>query len=256
MITPQRLLSLSLRVGALALLSFAGLGSATAQPRIQIVGGDSVNFGRIATDSLRHEIVIKNVGNQTLKITEIKPGCGCTTAQPLTKKELAPNEIAKVGIAINVKGHQGIQMKNVYVMSNDPDPSRDTVTINYKADVIQDVTASAGIFSMVSNAQVGGEYPSTLTLTNTSDQPITIQPPTATTPSEHLTVNFDMKEPKTLKPGEQLELVAHVKPDRPGMYTTEVDVKTSGAVTPTMSFRLITHSVPAEAATPEGTAKQ
>ncbi len=256
MITPQRLLSLSLRVGALALISFAGLGSATAQPRIQIVGGDTVNFGRIAADTLKREIVIKNVGNKPLKISEVRPSCGCTTTSPLSKNELAPNETAKVGIAINVKGHSGIQRKSVYVSSNDPDASRDTVTVSFVADLIQDVTASAGIFSMVSNAQVGGEYPSTLILTNTSDQPITIDPPTATTQSDQLTVNFDLKQPRTLKPGEQLEVVAHVKPMRPGMYTTEVGIKTSGKVTPSMSFRLITHSVPAEAATPEGTAKQ
>ncbi len=247
MITPQRLLASMVRTGSMALLFFTAFGAspdlALAQPHIQIVGGDTVDWGRIATDTLKHRIQIVNVGTELLRITDVRPSCGCTTTTPLSKSELNPNDTAIVEIAINVKGHTGQQRKTVSIVSNDPDPARSTIAMSFTADLIQDVTASATIFDMIRDAKIGGDYTSKVVLTNTSDGPLTIHPPTVTTPNGDLAVSFELKKPATLKPGETLDLVAHVKPKKAGMYTTDVSVKTSGKHTPDLDLKLITAAV-------------
>ena len=41
----------------------------------------SYNFGKVIQGAMiRHEFVVSNAGDQTLRITDVHPGCGCTTA--------------------------------------------------------------------------------------------------------------------------------------------------------------------------------
>ncbi len=79
-----------------------------AQPKIEIVGGDTYDWGTVkrTDDPLRAKIKIKNVGTEVLKITEVKPGCGCTTA-PLDKNELKPGEEASLDVTLRITGYQG-----------------------------------------------------------------------------------------------------------------------------------------------------
>lgn len=60
---------------------------AFAQPKISIQGGDTQDWGKVKPkDSpLKASIKITNEGSEELKISDVRPGCGCTTA-PLDKK--------------------------------------------------------------------------------------------------------------------------------------------------------------------------
>lgn len=245
MSTPQRLAALLLRSGALALLSAAAIGvttsTATAQPRIEIVGGPTVNWGRIAADTLKHTIKIVNAGNQPLEIKEVRPSCGCTTTDKLSKNILEPNDTATVGIAINVKGHHGPQVKKVTIVSGDPDTTRSNMTMIFQADLIQNLAANASMFNMIRNAKIGADYTSEVELRNVGDEPVTIKMPTAK-PSDAVAVSFDLKEPKTLQPGETYKLVAHVKASQAGMFTSDINIPTTGKYTPELNLKLITQA--------------
>jgi|GEM_PF-3424447 len=251
MITPQRFAAYLLRAGALVLFSAVVIGAFTtttvAQPRIQIVGGDTVNWGRIAADTLKHTITIVNTGDGVLEISEVRPSCGCTTTEKLSKNSLAPNDTATVGIAINVKGHHGPQLKRVTITSNDPDSARASLAMIFRADLLQSVAANATMFTMIREAKIGNDYRSNVELRNVGDEPVTIRPPRAAA-GDDVAISFDLVAPRTLQPGETLDLVAHVTPRTPGMHTTEITVPTSGKYTPELNLKVITQVVDPDAA--------
>src|SRR5687768_6438622 len=62
----------------LALLILAG-GSALAQGKVEVVGGDRYDWGRVAPGNLTATIVVRNAGTGVLNISRVQPGCGCTS---------------------------------------------------------------------------------------------------------------------------------------------------------------------------------
>ncbi|MCO5249996.1 MAG: DUF1573 domain-containing protein [Candidatus Kapabacteria bacterium] len=192
-----------------------------AQPKIEIVGGTTKNWGTVApADSpLKYDLIVKNSGNQNLKISNVRPTCGCTTA-PLEKDELKPNESTKISITFNVSQNSGPVQKQIMVYSNDPvNPS-----INYTlmAEVVRPLTVSPSNHLSFRDLVVGSVGESTLKIKNTSNRNITMTD-FKTTPSE-LTINLSGK--KRLRPGEEIELKAKVLPLKTGNLNTRISIKT------------------------------
>src|SRR5574341_98266 len=65
-----------------------------------------------------HVYQIQNVGEDTLKISSVKPSCGCTSA-PLKKNILAPGELVDLEVSFDAKNFMGKVHKTVTVNSND-----------------------------------------------------------------------------------------------------------------------------------------
>ena len=95
--------------------------SAFAQPKLVIQGGDTHDWGTVKQpkEPLKAVVVIRNDGTDTLKISDVKPGCGCTTA-PLDKKVLLPGEQTNMNVTLNVGSSSGNVHKTVRISSNDP----------------------------------------------------------------------------------------------------------------------------------------
>jgi len=93
---------------------------AGGKPKI-VCDEPTYNFGeRDADTDVEHTFILRNAGDATLEITEVKPGCGCTTAQ-LETRTLAPGQEVKLAAKLSLKGRQGLQTKPIMVMSNDPE---------------------------------------------------------------------------------------------------------------------------------------
>jgi len=61
------------------------------EPELKLINY-SYDFGNIKKDSIyQGKAIIKNIGNDTLKIQQISPDCSCTNAY-VTKKEILPND--------------------------------------------------------------------------------------------------------------------------------------------------------------------
>jgi hypothetical protein len=71
-------------------------------------------------EKVEHDFVIKNIGEGTLNIKQVRTSCGCTVAQP-KKNVLAPGEETTVNAVLNLKGRQGSQVKTITVASDDPE---------------------------------------------------------------------------------------------------------------------------------------
>ena len=76
-------------------------------------------FGRIPEGSVvSHVYWIKNIGTDTLKITEVKTTCGCTKA-PLNKKVIASNDSTEVELIFSAGRYEGEVVKSASITSND-----------------------------------------------------------------------------------------------------------------------------------------
>jgi hypothetical protein len=115
-----------------ALAEYTGAQNATSQgdeavikvnpaskARIDIAP-DNYDFGSIPRGAIVvHSFVVKNVGKDTLTITNVKPTCGCTTA-PLSDSLIAPGGQADITATFNTQTFNGRVKKQIYVDSSDP----------------------------------------------------------------------------------------------------------------------------------------
>jgi hypothetical protein len=202
-----------------------------SQPKIEITGGDTKDWGKVSPkDSpLKTDIVIKNIGSELLKITKMKPGCGCTTA-PLKKDSLAPGESTVVEVSLNISGNTGGVTKSISIETNDPAKT----SINYllRAEVIRPISVLPRTYMSFEKLQVGKTGESKVIIKNTSNEVIILSD--VRTSPEELKINLVNK--KELKPGEEFELVGKITPTKAGSINTNVTIKTSHPDSPELSI--------------------
>lgn len=75
-----------------------------------------INEGQVLEVSYR----FKNTGDKPLVIKSVRPGCGCTAANP-PDKPIAPGEEGVINASFNSEGRGGVQKKDIYVTTNTKD---------------------------------------------------------------------------------------------------------------------------------------
>ena len=127
-------------------------------------------FGEVwSGDKIEHTFEVRNTGEGILKISSVKPSCGCTVA-PNYSREIAPGATGKISIIINTTKLRSSIKKTVTVNSNDPTTRayRLTVSGKIKQRVIID-PKRGGSFGRI---QANQKLERTLTLKNNTDSPI------------------------------------------------------------------------------------
>ncbi len=229
------------RLAALILLPFLTAAVAYAQPKIEIVGGLVQDFGKTSDNDANGVVKIMNAGNDTLRLVKITPSCHCTTGPfDKIKKTLGPGETVSVDVTMDVKGRMGEQKKFLTIISNDPDPGRDTIRVTVATTVVRDLEVWPVMFPVVQGTEVGVEKPSEVTITNTGTEPATLEVPTVSE-SPDMKVRFSMTEKKELQPGEKFQLQAFVTPLKTGAVTGQVIVRTSSPNMPELNMGLFTN---------------
>ena len=97
-------------------------------PKIQM-DEESYDFGDIIQgESVTHEFIIKNIGNDKLLINSAKGSCGCTV--PVWPKEpILEGEESTIKVTFNSAGKKGRQNKTVTLVTN-AIPNTKVITIN------------------------------------------------------------------------------------------------------------------------------
>ncbi|MCX6139294.1 MAG: DUF1573 domain-containing protein [Candidatus Kapabacteria bacterium] len=228
----------------LALIGLSA-GSVYAQPKLEVVGGETYDWGKVKPPKEGHleaEIKMKNVGDRAMKLTEVRPGCGCTKTDP-DKFELAPGEVSTMKVKLNISPAQsGPVMKNITVSWADLEGNKaltafrsnstpvptgaDTVVrsgyIWLKADVQRELMFTPSIYFSFNDLKVGQESTSKLDVVNNSDKDVIFSDWTT---EGGIVCNQATRV--TLKPGQKLEIIAKLIPSVKGNYTGGVKVKTS-----------------------------
>lgn len=104
-------------------------GTAFATPVIR-VDRPAHNFGTITQGiKLDHTFVIKNQGDSSLKIVNIRPTCGCTAANA-TVPIVAPGKSSEIKVTFNSANFFGNVSKTIAVETNDPKTPVFTLTLS------------------------------------------------------------------------------------------------------------------------------
>ena len=201
------------------------ISAALGQPKIQATGGPTYDFGDAYTgNKVDRMLTIRNVGNDTLRISDVKAQCGCTAAM-MTTTRIAPGDSGKLSISFNTSAYGGSRpTKQVYVSSNDT--SQPKLTITFNVNVINVLNLEPKFFSF-NNTKLDTTYIKTITITNPSKDAIKI-----------LSVNSSDSEikveimKKQLMPGEQTELQAVFHPTKAGTPQSNIEIVTDNKIQP------------------------
>jgi hypothetical protein len=180
--------------------------NAMAQPKLQVVGGNTYDWGKVTPKVLTTKIQIQNVGNKTLFISKVKPSCGCTTA-PMDRRTLEPGEIGTMNVNLSLDiSYTGKVVKKIDISSNDP-VTPDTV-IYLQCMVVTPIEVTPHAYLSFKDMQVGYESSSTVTIKNVSDTIITLS--NFEKSPDFMSINIANQV--VLKPGESFELTAKMRP--------------------------------------------
>ena len=119
-----------------AILAFVGAGNIYAQKKAVIKFNKTENdFGQIKEEAgkVKCTFTFTNTGDDTLKIIDVKPGCGCIVAD-WTKTGIAPKKSGYVNAEFDPAKRPGIFNKGIAVNTNDP--TQQMINLVIKGDVI------------------------------------------------------------------------------------------------------------------------
>lgn len=242
-------LLLSLAVAVFAVVS------ASAQAKLEVVGGDTYDWGKVKPPKEGHleaTIQMKNTGDRALRITEVRPGCGCTKTDP-DKYDLKPGEVSTMKVKLNISPTQAGALTKSITLSwadlagNDalkefrasgkavPSGADTNVRTGYlwlKADVQREISFTPSMYFAFNDLKVGVETTSKVEMTNNSDADVTVSDWQT---DGGLVVNQTGRV--TVKAKGKLEIIAKLVPSAKGNYSGGVKFKTSHPDNPEVDLR-------------------
>ena len=168
--------------------------------------------------TVSHIFQVKNIGEDTLLIIRVRPGCGCTTV-PLFKDRLAPKETADLEVVFDSdKIRPGKTSKSIQIISNDP--TKPLEELHFTANVrdtnsLVKFTPEQIYFDTVRQEK---ETKQTLMVENICQENLSVK--LVEEPKGFVDLNVPRR---SLKPGEKMEITLGLKKNVPvGGYRTSV----------------------------------
>lgn len=180
--------------------------SVLAGPQV-IVPDTTFDFGKVVQNAtVSHSFWIKSVGDDTLRITRIVPGCGCTQA-PVTDSVVAPGDSTRLEIVFSTKSFRGLVAKHPFFETN-AGPGRNYLKImadlSVDAEQMRPLVLSPAVVDVSQFTQTPRRR-AKLQITNVSDTDFELKL------VDHAFNNFDLDLPKKVKAGETVEATVLVK---------------------------------------------
>jgi len=193
----------SLVIVIAAIFIFNNLQNKTPKVPKMSLSEEEWNFGKIKeNEKANHIFTITNTGGEELVISRVRASCGCT-ATMLSSDHILPGKSAELKTTFNPSGYKGEVKKTIYIESNDPELSKERITI------IAEVEPVPAPKAFISNSQwdLGlvsrGDYPKfTFTIENKGELDLIIDKIDA---SEY--VKYNSTIPLTIQPGEKEEII-------------------------------------------------
>lgn len=202
----------------------------SAQPKLEIENGNEYNWGKVKPDNspLKAKVKIYNNGNAELVITNVRPGCGCTTA-PLDKYKIPPGDFANLDITLNVSSNTGSVIKSILIESNDSERK----SFHYYLKAIIDRAIEVNPQFLAYNELYSGKEASAKTiLKNTTANNIII----TGIEVQPATLKTNLKVNDIIPSNGELALEAILTPTSTGMNNIKVTLKTNCPDAPTIEI--------------------
>jgi Protein of unknown function (DUF1573) len=199
----------------------------TSGPRIEFADLN-YDFGKVdAGEVVKHDFVFINMGDQLLVISDVRPGCGCTTAGAWDK-QVEPGKTGHIPVQFNSGGYGGSVLKTVTVSCNDP--ARKSVLLQIKGAIWKafDVSPMYAVFNLLPEGQTNQTQ--VIRIISKDDQPVTVSDPACNNPAFKT-------ELKTVQEGKEFELRVTVSPSQAsGNFSGSITMKTSAPKMPVISL--------------------
>jgi hypothetical protein len=221
---------------------------AIAGPKIEF-GESDFNFGKIMSGEIvRHDFVFTNTGTITLDITDVRPGCGCTTAGEWSRR-VEPGQSGSIPLQFNSSGFGGEVTKSATVACNDPGQTNIILQIIGTVWKPIEITPEMVVFNLSNDVQTNETK--VARITNNLEEPLTL--------SDLQSTNRSFRaELKTIRPGMQFELhITAVPPFNSPSTMATLSLKTSAPQMPLLSvsaYAMVQQAVtvaPSETKVPE-----
>lgn len=153
----------------------SGFETAINPPALQVV--DVYDWGTVKPPKngyLETDLIIKNQAlSGNLSIIEVKPACGCTSAEPL-RKELAPGEETSIHVKLNISSKQaGLIERNVTIRSvHNNDTSSQIVKLSVHINRL--ISVGPTNFLNIPSTLIGKTSEAFITVSNPGLLPVTI----------------------------------------------------------------------------------
>jgi Protein of unknown function (DUF1573) len=213
----------------------------TSGPRIEFAT-TVFDFGKISSgEVVRHDFVFTNVGNATLEIKEVRPGCGCTTAGTWDK-QVEPGKTGTIPLQLNSANFGGAVTKSATVTCNDP--GKPKVMLQFTGTVWKpiEVTPTTTVFNVSDESETN--VTKVVRIVNNLEEPLKLS-------DLKCTNQVFRAELKTVRPDKEFELHITAVPPFPGTsISAPVTLKTSSEKMPTINVTAYVAVQPAVAVMP------
>lgn len=201
------------------------VAAAVSGPRIQFA--ETVHdFGRIPSGMARHDFMFTNTGTALLEIKEVRPGCGCTTAEKWDSK-VEPGKTGVIPLLFNSTGFSGAVAKAATVRCNDPGGSNLVLLI--KADVWNPIEVKPATVVFIPSGEGQTNETRIVRIVSKVEEPVELSGLECTNRSFRA-------ELKTVQPGKEFELlVTALAPFLENRINTAVTLKTSTPLRPSIT---------------------
>jgi hypothetical protein len=209
--------------------------SPASGPIIQ-VDNTMFDFGKVAVgEKVRHSYIVTNAGNATLQITNVHPGCHCTTAGDWTHK-IEPGQTGNIPVQFDSTGFNGKITRTIDVYSNAKNEPHKVLRL--QGTIWKPIEFASTAFISIP-ADASNEVSTTVRIVNQTDNAVTF--------SNIISANklFDAVL-KEAKPGKEYDLVITAHPPFPDRNTPgTITINTSLPGTPTISLTAMANVTPA-----------
>jgi len=179
---------------------------------------DSHDFGTVWYGPiLKHAFTVKNEGQTTLEITNVRPGCGCTIAGPYPKK-IEPGESGEFPFSLQSTKLRGKFNKGITISSNDPVMPSLRLSLQGVVKRYVEVVPPSVYFGKLHGDELAERK---VTLTNNTEHPLELKL------KQPLKDNFEAKLVATT-PGQTYDLFVTAKPPfKEGVFRQDVLLETN-----------------------------
>lgn len=206
----------------------------SAQGRISVTPKGLVRLDTTAPGTLHKMLVVKNIGDGPLKISEIRKSCGCTNI-PLERDVLQPNDTIQLRVGLNLRENKGEQAKDVYIVSSDPIDS--VIPINFSVFLARDVETTPSRFPAGLNIPIDIDFYTAVDVFNTGEDTITLSH--VEFKADKMIARFNQISGIKLPPKRSTKLQAIVLASEPGYHIGSVLIHSNSRYSPTVSVDLV-----------------
>ena len=199
-----------------------------SQPKLYIADGRHIDFGDVPNFiPTKRTLVIKNIGTDTLILSEVGASCGCT-ATLLSNDHLAPKDSALLHITFDAKRFIGQVEKMVSMVTNDD--SNRSVEIRFTANVIKILEINPEYFYV--RAAKYSSVTQSLKIKNVGMEKIKISSVVSSLDLVKPTLSKDI-----IQPEEEITLTVTFIPKSLGTINGNIDLKTNHPNAQLLSIR-------------------